>query len=85
MTPRGNFINNIKFLREQAGLTLQEVATNLGITWKRYQQWERGNGTPGYNLLVKVADFYETGIDNLLTVDLRSYGELSGIPASIKE
>lgn len=70
MTPRANFVRNITFLREQQGLSKSDVSVDLNISWKRYQQWERGNGTPGYNLLVEVARYFNRTVDELLTVDL---------------
>lgn len=72
MTPRETFIRNITFLREQQGLSRPSVAREIGISHNRYQQWEMGNGAPGYNLLVPLAEFFNRTIDELLTVDIEA-------------
>ena len=72
MKARELFATNIRYLRETTQMSLTEVARGLGISHKRYAQWEYGNGAPGYDLLVEVADFFDVGIDNLLTIDMRN-------------
>lgn len=61
---------NLKFLREEYKMTKACVARGVGVSQKRYSQWEYRNGSPNYDHLVLISEFYDVGIDNLLTVDM---------------
>lgn len=70
MTARQTFQKNIKHLRESQDLTMADVAIDLEINDKRYRAWESGKGTPAYDLLVKVCQYFQISIDTMLTTDM---------------
>lgn len=59
---------NIKRVRLERGLTQEEVATHLGISFQSISKWERGDGYPDITMLPALADYFGTSIDDLLGV-----------------
>lgn len=60
-----NFNVNLKKIREKKGLTAKEVAIDLGIPYTTYLKYE-GVGEPRYDTLIKIADYLNVSIDELL-------------------
>lgn len=59
-------LNNLKQLRNQAGLTQQEVATMIGVKDPRVvSKWETGRTQPNITTLIKLSILYSTLIDKL--------------------
>lgn len=61
-----NFGDQLKSLRKQKGVTQEELASFLGITFQAVSKWERGEGLPEISLLPLIADFFCITIDELL-------------------
>lgn len=57
---------NIRALRKQRGLTQEKLAEALGVTVGAVYKWESGLSQPELNLLVEIADFFDTSVDALL-------------------
>jgi repressor LexA len=67
----------LKQLRNRKNLTQDEVSRILDINRARYTQYETGTRKPDYEMLVRLAEFYDTSVDNLLgrnsyTTDLKN-------------
>ncbi|MBQ7336886.1 MAG: helix-turn-helix transcriptional regulator [Clostridia bacterium] len=60
-----NIGNNIKALRTQAGLTQEQLAEHLGVTYQAISKWETGANTPDISLLPGIAAVFGTSIDAL--------------------
>lgn len=58
--------NRIKDLREDSDLTQQMIAQAIGITQRKYSYIETGTQPLTDELLVKLADYYNTSIDYIL-------------------
>jgi len=56
----------ITSLRKNAGYTQEELAKKLNITRSALSQYELGSRNPDYDLLIKIADFFEVSTDYLL-------------------
>lgn len=56
----------LKELREDRDLTQNEVAKILNISQRAYSHYETGNRTIPLQLLVKLADYYDTSVDYIL-------------------
>nr|WP_116316240.1 helix-turn-helix transcriptional regulator [Bacillus subtilis] len=56
----------ITSLRKQAGLTQEGLAKKLNITRSALSQYELGTREPNYDLLIKIADYFDVSIDFLL-------------------
>lgn len=56
----------LKFHREQAGLSQATVAEELHISRQSISKWENGRGYPDIDNLVLLSELYEISIDDLL-------------------
>lgn len=74
---------NIKNVRLERGLTQEEVATHLGISFQSISKWERGDGYPDITMLPALADYFGTSIDELLgaseMVKRTTYNEINRV------
>ena len=57
---------NIRSLRKQRKMTQEKLAEALGVTVGAVYKWESGQSQPELNLLVEMADFFDTSVDMLL-------------------
>ena len=57
---------NIRLLRKQKKMTQERLAEALGVTVGAVYKWESGQSQPELNLLVEMADFFDTSVDVLL-------------------
>lgn len=57
---------NLKELRKAKGLSQEQVANQLGITLRAYQNYEYGQREPNIEMINKIADFYGVTTDYLL-------------------
>lgn len=58
--------SRIRDLREDNDLTQQQVADAIGITQRKYSYIETETQPLTAEILIKLADFYETNIDYIL-------------------
>ena len=65
--------SRIRDLREDNDLTQQQVADAIGITQRKYSYIETETQPLTADILIKLADFYDTNIDYiLLRTELKS-------------
>lgn len=64
--------NNLVQLRKDKGLTQQEFAEAIGFSDKSISKWERGYAVPTVDILIKIADFYELTVNDLISEDALS-------------
>jgi len=57
---------NIRFLRRKAGITQEELAGALNISFQSVSKWERGETLPDLLLLPALANFFAVTTDELL-------------------
>ena len=69
---------NIRALRLQKGLTQEQVAQQLGVTYQAVSKWENGTNTPDIGLLPEIAKLFGVTIDALFHQDAAS--PLAGLP-----
>ena len=70
-----SFTHNLKYLREQANLTQDEVAQFLHCSRQAYSHYECGRRAPDLSLLVEIADLYQISTDDLLRRSINSVSE----------
>jgi len=56
---------NLKFLRVQSGMTLEQLATDSGLTRSYLSKLERGLSSPSIGSALKIADALGTTLDRL--------------------
>ena len=61
-----HFAKKLKKLRIDKGHTLKEVATGIDVPLTTYREWEYGRETKGVHPLIKLADFYQIGLNELI-------------------
>ncbi len=57
---------NIKQLREQRGMTQEELANRLGVKYPAVSKWERGMAYPSMNTVIKMAELFQVSMDVVL-------------------
>ena len=60
--------NNIRRMRLEKGLTQEEVALHLGVSFQSVSKWERGDGYPDIEMLPAIAHYFGVTVDELLGV-----------------
>ena len=60
-----SFALEIQKLRKERGMTQNELAEKLFISYQAVSQWENGNTKPDVELLPKIADIFDVSIDEL--------------------
>lgn len=61
---------NIRSIREQAGLSQDEFAEGFSVKQLTVANWETGKRQPDLNMLIQIAQFGGTSLDDLVTKDL---------------
>ena len=72
-----NIGSNIRQLRKQKGLTQEQVAERLGISYQAVSKWESGANTPDITLLPPIAELFGVSIDALFSERLAEHSNLS--------
>lgn len=62
---------NIRSIREQAGLSQDEFAEGFSVKQPTVANWETGKRQPDLNMLIQIAQFGGTTLDDLVTKDLK--------------
>jgi len=63
------FGKKLKELRDEKGLSAAQVATHLCITRRGYSNYEQGLRQPNFNILIKLAKFFDVTTDYLLGLE----------------
>lgn len=61
-----DFGKNVAELRKARGLTQQALAVLLEVQPRLLGRWERGQGKPQFDYILKLADVLEVSLDHLL-------------------
>ncbi len=59
-------IQNLKFLREKAGVSQQKLATAVGISQQSVNKYENHNIEPDIQTLIAIAEYFSTSVDYLI-------------------
>lgn len=62
----------LKELRKENELTQEQLAEILNVSDRSVSRWETGNNMPDISLLVKLADFYDISITELINGERKS-------------
>jgi transcriptional regulator with XRE-family HTH domain len=64
-----DFVEKLKSLRKESGLTQQEVADKLFVSRSLYAKYESGLATPSKDTLQKMALLFNTGVNELISTE----------------
>ena len=72
--------SSLRRLRQERGITQEELANALCITAQAVSKWERGEGYPEITLLPDIAEYFGVTLDTLCGIDEeRKQKEISSI------
>ena len=74
----------IRSFRKARSLTQEQLAEALGVTAGAVYKWEAGLSTPDIELIVSLADLFDTSVDVLLGYDIKSHKK-SAVVARLRE
>ena len=63
--------DNIRVFRKARSLTQQQLAEALGVTAGAVYKWEAKLSTPDINILIELADLFDTSVDVLLGYEMK--------------
>ena len=55
--------------RKKLGMTQEEVAAHIGISYQAISKWERGDGYPDITMLPTLANYFGVSVDELIGMD----------------
>ncbi|MCH5271406.1 MAG: helix-turn-helix transcriptional regulator [Lachnospiraceae bacterium] len=67
-----NLSDNIRAFRKARSLTQEQLAEALGVTVGAVYKWEAKLSTPDINLIVELADLFDTSVDVLLGYEVKN-------------
>lgn len=79
-----NLSEKIRAFRKARGMTQEQLAEALGVTVGAVYKWESGRSIPEVELIVELADLFETSVDVLLDYQVRN-NDCKHIVARLKE
>lgn len=62
----------LKRLREDKGLTQEQLAEQFYVSSRTVSRWETGSNMPGVDVLIELADFYDVDIRELIDGERKS-------------
>ena len=60
------YYRRIRDLREDSDLTQMQIAQAINVTQRSYSYYETGNRCIPVEMLIRLADYYDTSIDYLV-------------------
>ena len=67
-----NGVTTLKDLREQAGLSVKEVAKLLGVTTQTLYRYEQGTRRISLEQVLRLAEAYDTSTEEVIKAQLNS-------------
>jgi len=77
--------DNIKALRIEKGITQEQLAEHLAITYQSVSKWENGVTSPDLQLIPQIAEYFDVTIDQLFTQNMGGYNNKAHRLLSIYE
>lgn len=93
MNIKHNLSNNLRYLREKKGLSLQQLSSEIGINKQSLYNYENGV-SPSVEYISRLSEYFKITVDSLINSDLEkndktkkdgSYNEDNGIKSIIND
>ena len=80
---------NLRNLRKDRGITQEELAYTLGVSFQAISKWERGESYPDISILPTLAGYFGVTIENLMGVNRmkteKEWHDFGGISAMLRQ
>ena len=63
-----NISNQVKKIREQSGVTQEQLAQAVGVSRQTIIAMEKGNYLPSLLLALRLGDFFKLGVEKLFSL-----------------
>lgn len=71
-------LENLKKLREEAGVSQKQLAESIGVSQQSINKYENHNIEPDIETMIRIADYFNTSVDYLIGhTDLRRKIEMA--------
>lgn len=79
------FGERFKKLRNERNLTQSDIAKMFNVTDRAVSTWEVGKAQPSYDVLIKLADYFDVSTDYLLGFKQDDANTLNRLKMALKE
>lgn len=62
---------NLKYLREQKGMSQRECAEAFGLSSSAVAMWEQDQRKPDIEMLIRLTEYFGVTLDDMVLKDLR--------------
>lgn len=76
------FNETLKALRLSHNLSQVQLSQKLNVSKQTISNWENNNIQPSIDMLIKIADIFSVSTDYLLSRDMHSYIDVTGLTAN---
>lgn len=81
-----NIADNLKRLRKQSGITQEDLANFIGVSFQAVSKWERGEGYPDITILPTIANYFDVTLDEFVGMnEIKNEARLEEIFKSLRK
>ena len=77
------FKENLQILRKQKGMSQETLAQQLNVVRQTISKWEKGLSVPDADMLIHIADVFDTSVSELLGVRIEQEENINEIAAQL--
>ena len=77
------FKENLQILRKQKGMSQEILAQQLNVVRQTISKWEKGLSVPDADMLIRIADVFDTSVSELLGVRIEQEENINEIAAQL--
>ncbi|MFL0269359.1 helix-turn-helix domain-containing protein [Candidatus Clostridium radicumherbarum] len=70
---------NLKTIRKSKGLSQEELAIRLNVVRQTISKWEKGLSVPDAEMLIRIAEVFETSVSELLGAKMLDKADTNGV------
>lgn len=74
---------NLKTLRKQKGMSQEALAQQLNVVRQTISKWEKGLSVPDADMLIRIADLFDTSVSELLGSKIEQEENVSEIAVQL--
>ena len=74
---------NLQLLRKQKGMSQETLAQQLNVVRQTISKWEKGLSVPDADMLMRIADVFDTSVSELLGVRIEQEENVNEIAAQL--